>query len=461
MAETPEEMRTRLLKQLSQRRPDIEKLYRYYTGDHPLPWAPAQVKDAYRAFLKMSRANLCRRVVKAPAERLRPVGLKFSSGDLNADVAAWERYWQGNRLDRDHRLVHDAALVARRSFVLVWPAEDDDDMGIPSITPEHPSQVIVDYEPGERSCRRAALKWFVDRECGMQFSTLWTPDAVYNWSATLSGGSNAAWSPWMDPEENITPEADNPFGKVPVVEFQADPTLCDEPMGELDGGVTDIQDRIDKTILDRLVTSNFTSFPQRWVTGLEIPVDPETGEDLEPFEAAVDRIWHAENPDAKFGEFSIASLTPYLEAVRSDIEMLAATSGTPLHDLLGPSAQPPSAESLKAAEAPLIAKVGERRDSFTESWEEVLRLALQADNDPRADDMALSVLWKNPELRTQAETMDAATKMAAVGVPWSEIMAFIGYTPTEIARLRDERDADMLTQGIASGAVAPPTNPRP
>lgn len=463
--QSPEQIRDRLSRELKARQPDITRLYRYYRGDHPLPWAPKDIRDAYLALMRMSRSNWCRLVVKAPSERLRVVGMRFSA-DSGGDVAAWEKYWQGNRLDLESRMVHDAALIARRGFVLVWPSETDgdEDDAVPSITPEHPSQMIVEYEPGCRRERTAALKEFVDDVAKKRYCTLWTPEKVYNWSADWYGIrqiSDPVWVGWNDAAAGMYEEADNPLGVVPVVEFIADPAMVGEPMGELDGGVTEIQDRINKTILDRLVTANFSSFKQKWATGLDIPQD-ENGNDVEPFKAAVNRLFVSENENAKFGEFQQSDLSGYITSVEADIQHLAAITRTPPHYLLGQSGAFPSGESLKATETGLVAKVGERRDSFTESWEDVMRLALLADGDSRASDMALSMVWKDPESRSIAEVTDAAVKMLACGVPQREVWRFMGYTPSEIELMDQERAEDAAngllanvgTQQAALGAVA-------
>ena len=448
---TPEQWRDQLLKDLQARLPAIRTAYRYYRGDHPLPWAPDEIRNDYAALLRMCRSNWCRLVVKATSERLRVVGLKFS--DDSNDTAAWKRYWQGNRLDAESRMVHDCALIARRGFTLVWPREGM----APSITPEHPSQVIVAYGAGDRRMREAGLKAFADVRRKKLHATLWTPDAVYNWVAPLgASGTHGSFDYWTDEAKGIFPEAENPMGEVPLVEFVADPDLIDEPMGELDGGVTDIQDRINKTILDRLVTSNLGSVKQKWATGLEVPKDPETGQEIEPFKNAVNRMFYNENPDAKFGTFDSSDLQQYISAAESDIQHLAAVTRTPPHYLLGQSGAFPSGQSLKATETGLVAKVLERTDSFTESWEDTTRLAIKADPNPIGDpnDLAMSMVWKDPESHSIAEMHDAAVKMVAIGMPWRERMAFLGYTPTEIENLEGQRSDELADQALAA-APAP------
>lgn len=451
----PEQTRDALLKTLKARQPDIDVLYRYYRGEHPLPWAPREVRESYRLFLRMARSNWCRLVVKATAERLRVVGLRFSD-ETDGDTEVWKQYWQANNLDAQSRMVHDAALVARRGFTLVWPQEG----GGVSITPEHPSQCIVDYFPGTHK-RRSGLKMFSDPTSKMAYCQLWTPDQVFSWSArTRSAAPVGLWVPWEDDDLAITPEADNPIGDVPLVEFVADPDMILEPLGELDGGVLDIQDRINKTILDRLVSSNFQSFKQRWVTGLEIPKDAQ-GNDIEPFKAAADHMFFAENPDARFGEFTEADLKGYIASVEADIQHLAAITRTPPHYLLGQSGAFPSGQSLKATETGLVAKVEERSDSFTESWEETIRLALKAgkDSKERWKDMALSMLWKDPESHSLTELYDSSVKAATAGVPWRERMVLLGYSPTDIDRMEAERAEDQAS-GLFTGDIAAPSPKR-
>jgi hypothetical protein len=466
MADTPETLRDQLLKELNSRRTDIDRLYSYYRGDHPLPWAPREVRDAYLALMKMARTNWCRVIVNTPARRLRVVGLRFSEDNesLSSDVDVWKRLWQGNRLDAESRMVHNAGLIARRGFVLVWPSQDDGKA--PTITPEHPSQVIVRYEPGDRRERCAGLKTFIDDQAGYQYTTLWTEDAVYNWrakrqritvntSSQTVNGAGLSWEPWEDAEEGIVPEAINPLGAVPLIEFQSHPEMLGEPIGELDGGVTDMQDRINKTVLDRLVTSNFASFPQKWVTGLEIPQD-EHGNDVEPCAMAVNRLFASEDPLTKFGEFNVADLTGYLDGVEADIKHLALMTDTPLYSMLGDA---PSGDAVKAGEIPLVAKVLDIRDSYTESWEDAIRLALKADGDPRSEDLAMAMVWRNPESRSDAEVYDAATKQQAVGVPWRTIMEYIGRSPEEIERMDLERAEDAANGLLASSLGSLPANP--
>jgi hypothetical protein len=95
----------------------------------------------------------------------------------------------------------------------------------------------------------------------------------------------------------------------------------------------------------------------------------------------------------------------------------------------------PSGESLKASETGLVSKVRRKMRVFGEAWEEAIRLAFLIEGDTkRAEDQGCEVIWRNPETRSQAETVDAATKLSTIGVPEVALWEYIGATPQQIAR---------------------------
>lgn len=104
------------------------------------------------------------------------------------------------------------------------------------------------------------------------------------------------------------------------------PDLLGEAHSEIED-VLDIQDRINKTLIDRLMAQEFSAFRQRWATGYELPED-EHGQPVEPFRSAVDRLWVAEDSAVKFGEFGATDLTPYLKAAEADVQHMAARTRT-------------------------------------------------------------------------------------------------------------------------------------
>ena len=424
----------------------------YYEGRHPLPAASDKAHEAYRRLMRLCRSNWMALVVDAVTERLRVDG--FRRGDSkDADADAW-RIWQANHLDADSGLVHDAAVTTGRAYVVVWANAEDE--RTPLNTVEHPCEMTVAYAAGLRRRRLAAFKRWLDDDSGFWMATLYLPDGIYKFRGHAK--ANAAGPPvsaagWVERhvEGEDWPLA-NPLGVVPVVEFQNNPRMMGGGRSELDG-VTDIQDRINETLFNRLMAADISAFRQRWITGMEIPVDPATNQPVEPFKAAIDRVWHTEDPKVKFGEFSEATLTNYIASVESDIQHLAAITRTPPHYLLGQSGAFPSGDSLKATETGLVAKVRKDQLGFGESWEEVDHLNLLVLGDPRANDPTSEVIWHDPESRSQGELVDALVKMSTLGVPNEVLWQRWGASPQEITRWQTMQAATQLRSMI----LPPPT----
>lgn len=453
---TPEWWRDELVKKLTADRPKLLRLDRYYEGNHPLPDATPAAEAEFARLMKMSRSNWMGLVVDALCERLEPVGIRLP-GSSDADDKAWE-IWQANSLDADSELVHTDAAVFSRSYVSVWP---EDDSPFPRVAPESPLEMIVATAPGSRRRRLAALKLWFDETTSHWNCTLFLPDYVYKWRIPVQAvitdarSERMALTGWdvreVDGEDWPLP---NPLGIVGVIPFHNRTRLV--RAGSVGTGrseiedVIDIQDRINKTLFDRLMAAEFSAFRQKWATGMAIPRDPTTKEPVEPFDAAVNRLWINENKDGKFGEFEEHDLKNFISAVEADVQHIAAITRTPPHYLLGQTGAFPSGESLKATETGLVAKAWRRIRHHSESWEEVFRVIGVAIGDERLLNPSTEMIWKDPESRTEGELVDALQKMAALGVPNEALWERWGSTPQERERWRQlnaqQRVTDLLAE---------------
>jgi hypothetical protein len=287
-------------------------------------------------------------------------------------------------------------------------------------------------------------------------ATVYLPDAIYKFQAPKPRQGVVGKPRWVARDVDGEPwPAPNPLGVVPLVEIQNRPDLLGNAMSEIED-VLDIQDRINKTLIDRLMAQEFSAFRQRWMTGYEVPTD-ENGQPVEPFKAAVDRLWVIEDENVQIGEFSATDLKPYLSAVESDVRDMAARTRTPSQYLLGVMVNI-SGDALKAAESGLVSKVLQRRRPFGEAFEEVVRLYLQAAGDTRDLD-ALEIIWHNPEFRTEGELVDALMKMSTLGVPQEALWERWGASQTEIAQWREQRD--QAAQRVMAGDMAALYGPKP
>lgn len=414
----------------------------YYRGDPPLVTSPKRLTSKYKELLRMGVSNWLGLVVDVVDERLQIASIA-STGNPTKDSTAW-KWWQRNGMDGLSQRVHTSALSFGVAYVSVWPGVDP---MIPKIMGESPLCCHVRFDDDEQAL--AAIRiWrepccpeiFVDLTLAdYQFHLVTTEGAVpivrENYSSTygtFGAGFEFTGARWRF-REDIDPVTVNPLGRVPYARLRTKPDLLGGYASEMDG-LYPIADRINKTLFDRLLAQEFAAFPQRWVTGIDVPVNPATGEPREPFDAAVDRIWTASSSDTKMGQFPAANLSGYLDAVTSDVQALATQSRTPPHYLVAGMGQFPSGESVRATEYGLTRKCQARQQSYGDGWANVLRLCAQTvGNNKLADDEELNVVWRDVEARSEGELVDALLKMGSLNVPPQALWQRWGASPTEIA----------------------------
>lgn len=442
----------RLWKELAERRRYADLMRQYYSGDHPLPMIQEKARPGFQRLLRQARSNYVGLVVDATAERLQVDGFRLGEPNVG-DPELW-RIWQANSMDADSDLQLTEAVKVGRSFALVAP--NPDDPATPLITAEDATQAIVAYEAGSRRRRRAGLKTFVDDWTGDIWLTLFVDGLIFKYQAPQPK-TGAVGGPKWTPREVAGEKwpAANPLDVVPLVEIPNRPDLLGEAHSEIED-VLDIQDRINKTLIDRMMAQEFSAFRQRWMTGYEVPTD-DSGQPIEPFKAAVDRLWVIEDEGVKVGEFSATDLRPYLDSIEADVQHMAARTRTPAQYLLGKLSNV-NGETLKATESGLVAKIRQRQRPLGEGEEDVARLALRAAGDTR-DLSKLEVIWHNPEFRTEGELVDALVKMSTLGVPREALWERWGASQTEIAQWREL--SDQQAARILGGDLAALFGPKP
>jgi hypothetical protein len=426
---TPGAWLTYLEQKLADQQREIQLTEDYYAGRHRLLFASLKFRQSFGWLFKALADNWCQIVVDAPIERLFVEGFRFGAGKA-ANEDAWE-LWQANRLDAESVMAHTEAVKNGKSYALVAPTPEGEP---PRITVEHPSQVIVETAAGDRRKRIAALKKWRD-SAGYTYATLYLPTAIYKWRSkepskyATTGDIGRNWITRPDDPGSV-----NPMGVVPVVPIENNPTMLTGGRSDLMPAIP-LQDAINKEIADMLVASEFAAFPQRVVTGIEVPTDKDTGlpSTATELKAAVSRFWAFESKDAKVSTFAAADLNNYVQAIAMLLQHLAAQTRTPPHYLLGQIVNV-SGDALKAAETGLVAKVKRKQIDFSDSWEEVMRLALGLEGKKDlAEAQGAETIWRDPEYRSEGEQVDAAIKLRALGVPLEALWERIGATPQQVA----------------------------
>ena len=377
--------------------------------------------------MNRSRVNVLPLVVDTLAQSLYVVGYRPARSSENA--APWE-IWQANRMDARQSGVHRAALTYGVSFVIGLPGDP-----APVLKARSPKDLTAVYED------------VVDDE--------WP---LYALEDTPTKGryrlydATHVYDLLEDDADRFTflSAAEHGFGYCPVVRFLNRYDLDGHVVGEVQPLIP-LQDQINFTTFGLLMAQQYAAFRQRWVTGMAIPED-DKGQAIEPLNVAVNRLLVAEDPDTKFGEFGQTDLGGYIESRESTLRHLATISQVPPHNLLGQMANL-SAEALAAAEAGQSRKIAERKASFGESWEQVLRMAAAFAGDfESANDMGAQVVWRDTEARSLSSTVDALGKLAQMlGVPPQELWDQIpGVSAQDVERWRaTAAEGDSLGQFAA------------
>lgn len=417
----------------------LQEFQDYYNGKHRLAFATQKWQQTFGAMFKSLSVNWCESAVDIPVDRLKVEGFRF--GDGKSDKRAWDEIWQPNNLDAASLMVHTEAGKSGRAYAMIDPKG--------RITVEHPQQMVVAHAAGDRSQRLWAFKRWLDEDEYI-YSILYLPDRIEKYRSTeklKTNGQTVSWDKWPGDEGES-----HGLGAVPVVPFYNKPDIRYDGRSDLLPAMP-IQDAIDKLIADMLIASEYAAYRQRILTGVEVPTD-EHGmpTDATELKASIARVWAIEAENVGVHEFSAADPSACIGPITSLLQQFAAITRTPPHYLLGQVVNA-SGDALKAAEAGLVSKVERKQVDFSDSWEEVIRLGAQArGHGELASATNIETMWANAEKRSEAELVDAAQKLNAMGLPLEMSLEYAGFSPRQIERYKELKEAE-------PEPPAPPTPP--
>ena len=461
---------------LAARRPEITRMEAYFRGDHPLTYATPEWAKAHQDRYKGFSDNWCRVVGTAPGQRTEVVGFRLPSEASYEPLSEAERLlwddWDRNDMPAQASQGFLTSTIAKRSAVLVWADSAEE----PVMTWEHPSQVIVDYDPEVPRIRRAALKAWLEDD--LEYATLYTPDHVWKFQRPRGVGITAGmtvsglhvsslftggdWTPRADTGDDVWP-IPNPMGVVPIVEYQNRPMLGGEPLSDIEGTIA-MQDAINILWAYTFVAADYASMPARVVMGQDppkIPVLDANGQKIG--EKAVDiaeltkgRMLWLTGQTAKVGQWDAARLDVFTDVINVAVRHVAAQTSTPIYLVHGELGNV-NGETLTGLDAPLVTKIQEGHKFYRSPTQEVFRLAALV----RGDDAVAracrtgTVSWRDPQMRNDAQVSDAALKDRQVGWPLQAVLERrYGLPPDEVARylaMAEAEQSDPLAAGLLRG----------
>lgn len=459
------------VKETKARVPLITLHQEYYRGQHRAAFSTETWETAFGRVFRGFRDNLCPAVVDTKADRLQISG--FETGEDSSDQKVRD-IWQANRMDRRAGELHQGSLRDGDSFAIIWP----DKTGQPVFYPQRSERMCVRYSEDTPGLIEVASKlWPAEpwAEKSKWRLSLYYADRIERYITTTSLDGrhpdvpDAAGS-WVEYTEAESPDdplrgwtLKNPYEQVPVFVWPNNAMTGEYGRSEL-ADVVPLQDALNKTVADSLIAGEFAALPQRWATGLEVPVGPDGEPNEKPFEAGIDRIWANANPQGQFGQFEPANMAGFVATADGFRAEIARVSRTPLHYLLL-SGQFPSGEALRAAEAPLMAVIKDRQATFGNTWEDAIAFALKVAGQQVE---SVSCTWLDTTSVSDSEKLDAMTKKKDLGIPDETLWKEMGYDEDQIeeftaaADLRREQAAaafaggtpDNLTQQAGQDASA-------
>jgi hypothetical protein len=358
--------------------------------------------------------------------------------------------------------VHRESFMTGDGYVIVWPHPETLE---PTIWPQYAEQMAIEYDtttPGVVA--RAAKLW---RDKTAWRLNIYLPDRIEKFEhATNDEGVFAKirdvlargldpMKRWQALASDLSPDGviENPYGRVPVFHFP-NKRMFAPGISELED-VIPLQDALNKTTCDQLVAQEFTAFRQRWVTGIDVDVDEETGQvKAPPFKAGADKIFAATDPTPKFGEFGATDLTQFLEVEENLRAEIARVSGVPLHYLFITRGDFPSGEAMKSAEARFTKKTVDKQDAFGDVWEDALTFALRIDATEIPDDFTLASVWENAAPQSEEEVARTLLLKRRLGVTRRQLLKEAGYSDELIGQMLTE-EPGAFQDGLGPEPPAP------
>lgn len=415
--------------ELDSQQPSLRQAEQYDSGTQPLAYLPPEALTLLGDRFSKADANYCRLVTRAIADRLLVTGFTRGGESLGG---VWD-VWAQAQMVTEHRKALLESLISGRSYVTVWGQGES-----PFITVDSPLQMVHRIDPVSRETI-LAFKRIVKN--GRGYGVLWEPDRVTRYLGAEAPSGYVPATGWKPVET-----WDNPLGVVPVTPLINSHRLLDEIGTPQSRNIWGLQDLLNKLLSDMAVASEAVAGPRRWATGLQLQID-EDGNELNPFDSSPGSVWVSERVDTKFGQFDAADLSAYEDAIAIVIRQIGALSGLPDHLLGVESADPSSAEQIRAATESLSQTVAEKQRLFNAPFSRIAGL-IEAVSTGGPVGMGISPTWLDSQDQTFSQLADGLTKLFSDGIlPLEMVWSRLGFSPEEIREMKAMNVASRIQRG--------------
>jgi hypothetical protein len=442
-----------------------ERFRDYYNGKHDLQFATVKFNQAFGLLFKAFGYNRCRAVVRAHTDRLYVES--FDAGENTKVVDRAEELWGINRMDKVQLEIHRDALTTGAGYLWVWTDPSGDKPVV--MWPQSPVNMAVRYAEHDPTLLEVAGKVWRNRY-GYTRATIYMRDRLERW-ISLKATEKDSTVPKVDDmqpynDDGLGSVITNPYDRVPIFPFFNHPVLGDTLGCSELNDVMPLQNAINKTLTDELVTEEFMAYPQRVISGIDPESNPYGDQSQEEranqqkfaqFSAGQLRILTLSDPASKVQEFSAARLDQYTNMADFWDKAISRVSTVPVH-WLTLSSDFPSGRALRTAEAPFVAKLQGQQETFSDPWEDSQRFAQEVAG-PGEVKGRFGVKWRSAAPMAQEDEMDLVLQMIATGIPLEIALADIGWSASKIEEVVDARDKAVKEQmRMAAQGFAPEEN---
>lgn len=370
-----------------------------------------------RALRELAETPLLRLIVEETAQQMILSGV---STDSVSNVKNLFAPWAYNGMPSREGALWEAALSYGYAYMMVLPAMSDSPLyadGRAWMRPYSPRNLFTLYgDVSDDEYPIAALR-VIPQPGGTEVYRLYDEECVHFLGREKSG------------EIQLIESRPHNLGIVPVVQFASDKDLEGRTFGEVEKNKTGVK-RLIKTLYDRLLIQHHNSWRIIYATGMEVPNDAAEREEAK-MKLANDSVLTGEE-GVSFGSLPETQLSGILQAVETDVHMLAATSQTPVWTFNGGQLVNLSADALAEARSTQRNKIRQKKKAMGRSIAEVLRLASLVEGRVEdANDFSITAQWEDVESRSLSQAADALGKMAqSLSVPPEKLWDMIpGVTP--------------------------------
>lgn len=409
------------------------------------------------------RINLAKTPVDA---LLGKVQISSITTDSEAGDAALAALREDNLMQLQEGEVHRRTFEYGDYYVMVWPDEQDDDTedGDRSLSASKvqinchgPQTMRVMYDDDHPNRKAYAIQSWFNREMDRWRADLLYPDRIESYvSKTKERPLNDdGWLPFSEGEaEHIQP---NPYGEIPVFHFRNGLPYGRPEHKDAYGP----QDAVNKLTATQMASTDSAGFPQRY--GLLDPqavLDENNDDPFRDNETEVDDTVDASRKGRRsalrggpgtmlflnglkaIGQFATADSKNFMEPLEVYVRLMAQVTTTPLH-YFDPSGDQPSGESLRAADAPLIAKARNRKQYLTPTWRDVYTFALKLMGVTVA---SVDIQWAPDTTIDDVAGWEVVEAKVRNGVTQDQALREAGYTDEQVEGFLDANQEEMALQ---------------